>query len=148
MAALAVLASRQITNGSQNSDFLNFPVIRWFITRKQMLIPKSLYRNCAGRQFYGTENVIWAGFGLVGNTEKYVRLIMSNFWLRFFYVIMGKIYIYIFFLNIVASALKSCIKSFIFLFWFLNFVLAQNRLNIHNQLYIALLETHPCATSI
>ena len=31
---------------------------------------KSLYRNSAGRHFYGTENEIWAGFGPVGNTEK------------------------------------------------------------------------------
>ena len=32
--------------------------------------PKSLYRSRAGRHFYGTENEIWAGFGLVGNTEN------------------------------------------------------------------------------
>ena len=32
--------------------------------------PKSLYRIRAGRQLYGTENDIWAGFGPVGNTEK------------------------------------------------------------------------------
>ena len=32
--------------------------------------PKSLYRRRSGKHFYGTENVIWAGFGLVGNTEK------------------------------------------------------------------------------
>ena len=31
---------------------------------------KSLYRSRAGRHFYGTENVIWAGFGLVGSVEK------------------------------------------------------------------------------
>ena len=31
---------------------------------------KSLYKSCAGRHFYGRENVIWAGFGPVGNTEK------------------------------------------------------------------------------
>ena len=31
---------------------------------------KSLYRSCAGRHLYGTENVIWAGFGPVSNTEK------------------------------------------------------------------------------
>ena len=34
------------------------------------LYPKSLYRSRAGRHFYGTENVIWADFGPVGNTEK------------------------------------------------------------------------------
>ena len=31
---------------------------------------KSLYRSCAGRHFYGTENVIWPSFGPVGNSEK------------------------------------------------------------------------------
>ena len=29
-----------------------------------------LYRSRAGRHFYGTENEVWAGFGLVGNIEK------------------------------------------------------------------------------
>ena len=42
-------------------------------------MPKSLYRSRAGRHFYGTENVIWAGFGPVGNTEKKIGPIMSNF---------------------------------------------------------------------
>ena len=32
--------------------------------------PKSLYRNCVGISFYGTENDIWAGFGPVSNIEK------------------------------------------------------------------------------
>ena len=41
--------------------------------------PKSLYRSCAGRHFYETENEIWAAFGPVGNTEKNWGLIMSNF---------------------------------------------------------------------
>ena len=36
--------------------------------------PKSLYRHRSGRHFYGTENVIWAGFGPVGNTEKEKKL--------------------------------------------------------------------------
>ena len=31
---------------------------------------KSLYRSCAGRHLYGTENVIWTGFVPVSNTEK------------------------------------------------------------------------------
>ena len=43
------------------------------------LKPKSLYRSRAGRHFYGTENVIWADFGPVGNTEKKIGPIMSNF---------------------------------------------------------------------
>ena len=33
---------------------------------------KSLYRSRAGSHFYGTEYEIWAGFGLVGNTEKII----------------------------------------------------------------------------
>ena len=31
---------------------------------------KSWYRSHTERHFYGTENVIWAGFGPVSNTEK------------------------------------------------------------------------------
>ena len=31
---------------------------------------KSLYRSRAWRHFYGTENVISAGLGPIGNTEK------------------------------------------------------------------------------
>ena len=34
------------------------------------LQPKSLYKSHAGRHFYETENVIWAGFGPIGYTEK------------------------------------------------------------------------------
>ena len=38
---------------------------------KLLLIwPKSLYKSCTGRHFYGRENKIWDGFGLDGNTEK------------------------------------------------------------------------------
>ena len=42
--------------------------------------PKSLYRSRAGTHFYGTENVIWAGIGPIGNTEKKkFGPIMTNF---------------------------------------------------------------------
>ena len=44
-----------------------------------------LYRNHAGRHLYGTENIIWAGFGLIGNTEKKFGPIMSNFLGHFFW---------------------------------------------------------------
>jgi hypothetical protein len=47
------------------------------------LYPKSLYRSCAGRHFYGAENEIWAGFVPVGNTEKKLGL-MWNFRGQFF----------------------------------------------------------------
>ena len=41
---------------------------------------KSLYISLVGRHFHGTEKDIWAGFGLVGETEKKVfGPIMSNF---------------------------------------------------------------------
>ena len=39
--------------------------------------------------FYGTGIEIWAGFGLVGITEKNGK-IMSNFGGQFFHVFMGK----------------------------------------------------------
>ena len=42
-------------------------------------LPKSLYRSRGGRHFYGTENEIWASFGPVGNTEKKIGPIMSDF---------------------------------------------------------------------
>ena len=35
-----------------------------------MCLPNSLYRSHAGRHFNETENVIWAGFGPIGSTEK------------------------------------------------------------------------------
>jgi hypothetical protein len=34
---------------------------------------KSLHRSLAVRDFYGRENEIWAGFGLVCNTEKKIE---------------------------------------------------------------------------
>ena len=52
-------------------------------------MPKSLYRSCRGRHFYGTENEILAGFGPVGNTGKkgadYEQLLRADF-----HVFMGK----------------------------------------------------------
>ena len=44
----------------------------WFYT-------KSLYISPAASNFYGTGIEIWAGFGPVGNTEKKLGPIMSNF---------------------------------------------------------------------
>ena len=41
--------------------------------------PKSLYISHPESNFDGTEIQIWAGFGPVGNTEKKIPLIMSNF---------------------------------------------------------------------
>jgi hypothetical protein len=38
----------------------------------------SLYRSQAGRNFYGTEDVIWADFGPVCFEKKMGGLIMSN----------------------------------------------------------------------
>ena len=40
------------------------------LSKVKVIPPKSLYRSRAGRHSYGTENEIWAGFELVGNTEK------------------------------------------------------------------------------
>ena len=42
--------------------------------------PKSLYRSHTGRHFYGTENVIWAGFVPVGSVEKKV---VGQLWATF-----------------------------------------------------------------
>ena len=66
---------------------------------------KSLHTSRKVSNLYGTEIEIWASLGLVGiaNTEKKIE--SSNIWERFLYVFMV-----IFFLNIAASILKSCIK--------------------------------------
>ena len=73
---------------------------------------KSLYRSRAGRHFYGTENVIWAGFGPIGNTEKKS---LGRLWATFedvFFMFSGeKKNLKFFFENVVVSAQKSCIIS-------------------------------------
>jgi hypothetical protein len=38
-----------------------------------------LYISCVVSNFYETEIEIWAGFGPVGNTEKKLGQIMTNF---------------------------------------------------------------------
>ena len=94
-----------------------------------MMQPKSLYRSCTGRHLYGTENVIWAGFGPIGNTEKKkLGPIMINFWQRFFHVFGCKKNLSFFFENVIASALKRCILSFenFFLDFFLRLKLWKN----------------------
>ena len=57
---------------------------------------RSLYRSHGGRDFCGTENEIWAGFGQVGSTK--------NFGLGRKILLLLKAI----FLNIATSALKSC----------------------------------------
>ena len=89
-----------------------------------MFSPKSLYRSRAGRRFYGTENVIWASFRPIGSTEKIMPIVI-DFEERFF---MSKKMFNFFFL-ILASTIKSFFSSFF----------ARKRLNIQNQLGIALL---------
>ena len=81
--------------------------------------PKSLYRSCKGKYFYGTEYEIWADFGPVGSTEKklgaeYEQLLMAVF-SSFHQQKKAKTQ---FFLNSVASALKSCIIHTYFIIFF------------------------------
>ena len=60
---------------------------------------------------YGTEIEIWAGFGPVGSTEKKLGANYEQHLRLAFSCFQGQNNTYfIFFLNIVASALKSCIK--------------------------------------
>jgi len=40
---------------------------------------KSLYISRVVNNFYGIEIEIWAGFGPVGNIERKIGLILSNF---------------------------------------------------------------------
>ena len=58
-------------------------------------------------KFYGTEIEIWAGLGPVGNTEKKIGADYEQLLRAFFSCFHGQKKII---QNIVASALKSCIK--------------------------------------
>jgi hypothetical protein len=49
-----------------------------------------LYRSYEGRHFYGKENEIWAGFGLVGNTGKKIWADYEQLLRAVFYVFMAK----------------------------------------------------------
>jgi hypothetical protein len=79
---MEIQATLKIKFGELWGSFRSCP----WITCKQ-----SHCRSLAGRYFYETENVLWAGFGPVGNTEKikcwadYEQLLRT-----FFYVIIGK----------------------------------------------------------
>ena len=80
----------------------------WLLIQNEVQA-KSLYKSCAGRHFYWTENEIWAGFGPVGNTGKKVGVNYDNFWGQFFHVFKG---IFFFFLNIVVyRGLILCSKK-------------------------------------
>ena len=72
------------------------------------LFPKSSYISRVVSNFYGIEIEIWAGFGMVGNTGKELGRLWATFEGGFFMFSWAKHLFY--FLNIVASALKSSIK--------------------------------------
>ena len=74
------------------------------------LQPKPLYISRAMRNFYGTENEIWAGFGPVGNTEKKIGADYDHFLRVFFSCFQGQKNNLNSFKNTVVSALKSYIK--------------------------------------
>ena len=80
-------------------------------SKQSHLQSKSLHRIRAGRHFFGTENVTWAGFGPIGNTEKKVWAYYEQLLRRFFHVFGCKNFFEFFFENVVASSLKSCIIS-------------------------------------
>ena len=50
-----------------------------FLANWRCVPGKSLYRSCERSHFHGTEYEIWANFGPVGNTEKKLGPIISNF---------------------------------------------------------------------
>ena len=47
--------------------------------------------------FYGTEMKNWTVLGPIGNTEKKIGSIMSNFWSHFLYVFRGIFFFFLFF---------------------------------------------------
>ena len=69
---------------------------------------QSLYRSPLERQFDGKENVIWAGFGPIGNMywKKKLSWLQATFE-DVFFMFSGAIFY--FFENVVGSALISCI---------------------------------------
>ena len=100
---------------SCTANKINFHVVYGFLlfitVYMTVLKAKSLYRSRAGRHFYGTENEIWAGFGPVDNTEKQIwGRLWATFEGSFFMFLGAKKQFNLFFNNIVASALKSCIN--------------------------------------
>ena len=91
---------------------------------------KSLYRSRVGSQFCGINlwdfiSKIWAGFGSVGNDEK---IILGRLWETFegdFFMLSWK--------------KKYCsirTKKLHYIYIYICIFLAQNRLNIHNQLWL------------
>jgi hypothetical protein len=72
---------------------------------------KSLYRSRAGRHFYGTENVIWAGFGPIGTTEKKVWADYEQLLRKVFACFRVQKKIKKMFENVVASALELVSKE-------------------------------------
>jgi hypothetical protein len=83
-------AGKLFSSQLEISHMLNGTTPKIQYTENEDLKPKSLCRSCIGRHFYGTENVIWAGFGPIGNTEKKVwadyeqllRTVFSCFWVQ------------------------------------------------------------------
>ena len=63
--------------------------------------------SCMTSNFYGTKIQMWAVFGLVGNTERNIWGDYEQLLRAVFSCFHGQNN---FFLNIVASVLKSCIK--------------------------------------
>jgi hypothetical protein len=86
-----VLAKKPIFRGEGRGNLKQKPEEEMRTNFPLTVRPQSLYRSRAGRHFYGAENEICAGFGLIGNTEKKNwGPIMSNFWGCFFHVFRGK----------------------------------------------------------
>ena len=79
-------------------------MLPWYLSRLFYFYSDWLWPYCdrsrAGRHFFGTEKEMRAVFGPVGNTEKKVLADYEQL-LRAFFLCLK---------NIVASALKSCIK--------------------------------------
>ena len=107
--------------------------------------------RCLFPTFYDMENQFWAGLGsrIVLVKKKAWGQLGATFEGSFFMFSGPKKYLKLFqkYCSIHIKKLHTLFYS-LFFFWIFWFYLDQNRLNIHNQLCLALLETPLCRTSI
>ena len=75
MTQMSQMASKKVIAKAENGKGIELQVIKGNEAKNKQLqgkemLPKSLYRSPTGKHFYGTENVIWASFGLVAQYKE------------------------------------------------------------------------------
>ena len=75
MTQMSQMSSKKVIAKAENGKGIELQVIKGNEAKNKQLqgkemLPKSLYRSPTGKHFYGTENVIWASFGLVAQYKE------------------------------------------------------------------------------